>query len=154
VIQPNDFIDVSRAAAAYVTKFREVDGGAPRLVEAGEATPTMDEWKSARALLVRLQQQATSVTGHAVKVVDAQVRPVGIDATWTSDGFEHEGTLLAVNLVPSPGARLHTLNGSFVLWPGQLHIIPHTHPWCFVNYGPCAAAFLLVRLVGDVPSQH
>lgn len=160
MIQPNDFIDVSAAAAAFVAKWRdklEDHGGGRRwmaLCGIPEKPDALEEWKSMRALLARLTNQFRG----AFPLGEIEVRSASVWAL-DPDGFvpwthtELSDTVrVLVNLVPSPGAMVCTSHGTRVLWPGQIYILPEHQLHGMVNHGPCAAVYLSV-LFGTVAAE-
>jgi hypothetical protein len=127
VITSIGFLDVSTFTAMYLVKHKDraVDGFLP--LRAKDDLPILREWKSARALLTRIRNQAAVLRGSAV-----EFGPVGVETLapqsglpWRIEDEDHTALYarLRVALVTAPNSWVFSGMSNAHLPVGVVHLV-------------------------------
>lgn len=157
-IRPIGFVDTSVFTANYVLRHKDkvVDGLLYlRDVKGDELDasdlPILREWKSAKALLVRLRAGAAPHFNGATPELGKawiEVLPPGVGTPWTSEVGDYAEAHVRTRtcLIPTPGALSYSGSASANLLVGMVNLMDH-HALCSeVNTGDQPR----VHLVADV----
>lgn len=157
MIKPISFIELSAFTAHYIVKYKErmAEGVLPlRDVDAlGDAydMPVLKEWKSARAVLARIQSGAAPFLGGKTPELGKawiEMLPGGHGTPWRQDEDDYAQSVIRTRTCMIPTHDAYTYSGNFreLLNAGVLNVIEHRILHSETNF----SAYPRVHLIVDV----
>ena len=150
-IVPLGFLDTWAFATALHNKYKDRFGGdhhsmalLPLRTEAGPA-PILAEWKSAKALLSRIQAAASPIFGETPDLGAAAVVRLAPGGFVEWQTLASDWSSLHLCIVPSPGAWTYSGGEGAVLPVGQLTYVNRAVMHSAVNLGNHPAIHLVVE---------
>ncbi len=156
MIRALTFIDASTFTAHFIVKYRAqmVDGVLPlRGVGAEEVEvedlPVLKEWKSARALLLKIRNGAAAAFGDQVPELGrvwVETVPPESGTPWTCEAGDYadEHLRLRIALIPGIDCYSHSGDARAILGVGVVNLVEHRKLCCEVNLGQTARTHLVV----------
>lgn len=156
MIRPLTFIDVSSFTAFFLVKHRKhMQDGVLRLRDVepeGDSVidlPLLEDWPSARAVLLKIRNGAAAVFKEAVPELGRawiETLPPESGTPWAVEGgdYANEHVRLRICMVPAPDAYSFSGTASAILGPGVVNLVEHRVLCSEVNLGSYPRTHLVV----------
>ncbi len=157
MIKPVGFVELSRFTAAFVVQYRQnaVDN-ILQLRSPDEDFPLLKEWKSARAVLTRIQAGAAPLLGgKPVKLGRVWIETLdgGRGTPWAQEEDEYAQSHIRTRTCMIPTHDAYSYSGNFreLLNVGVINFIEHRILHSEVNFSPYPRTHLIVDIKKPEP---
>lgn len=158
-IRPVGFLDLSNMTSTFVRTYRErlkddsnYPGAQTLLLRSATSDGSiLKDWKTARAVLMRLKNEAAPFLGGKPAVLGKAMVVSLKPSSWTDWEFSDDEYSLAhirlhICMVPSPLAFVYSGGAGLNLPVGQVFAVDQQALHSEINLGPCARVHIVVDI--------